>query len=100
MTTTFLTLPRDENQVRGLAKYALDFLAPGAPEPGEAALRMVERFHLDSIACGVSALALGTNAPNVLRREALEYRVSRDAPGVPCFGSTVRVQPEKAVLAN
>jgi 2-methylcitrate dehydratase len=48
------------------------------------------------VACGVSALALGANAPKVLRREALEY--ASDA-GVPMFGSTVLVQPEKAVLA-
>ena len=41
----------------------------------------------------------GANAPTVLRREALEYRVADDG-GVPMFGSTVRVQPEKAVLAS
>ena len=51
---------------------------------------MVERFHLDSMACGVSALACGTNAPTVLRREALEYAVSTPAHGVPCFGSRTR----------
>ena len=36
----------------------------------------MERFHLDSIACAVSALACGTNAPRVLREEALEYRLA------------------------
>ncbi len=61
---------------------------------------MVERFHLDSIACGVSALACQTNAPTVLRREALEYACADAAVGVPCLGSTTRVMPEKAVLAN
>jgi hypothetical protein len=35
----------------------------------------------------------------VLRREALEYRTNDRAAGVPMFGSTVRVAPEKAVLA-
>lgn len=98
MTRAELTLPRDTNQVRGLAEYAHRFLAGGFPQPpGEAALRAVERFHLDSVACGVSAIALGTNAPTVLRREALEYPA---AAGVPCFGSRIRVAPEKAVLAN
>jgi 2-methylcitrate dehydratase len=35
----------------------------------------------------------------VLRREALDYPASRDREGVPMFGSTVTVAPEKAVLA-
>ncbi|HET6884417.1 MAG TPA: MmgE/PrpD family protein [Pirellulales bacterium] len=92
-----LVLTRDENQVRRLATYASDFLAGKFAPPGEHALRMVERFHLDSMACGVSAIACGTNAPNVLRREAWEYAQPQ---GVPCFASNVRVMPEKAVLAN
>jgi 2-methylcitrate dehydratase len=62
-------------------------------------LRRVEEFHLDSVACGVSALAYGANAPRVLRCEALEYRTVDPAAGVPMFGSTKRVAPEKAVLA-
>jgi 2-methylcitrate dehydratase len=62
-------------------------------------LDKVEQFHLDSVACGVSALAAGANAPIVLRREAMEYAVGDKAGGVPMFGSRVRVQPEKAVLA-
>ena len=43
------------------------------PGPSDAVLDRVEQFHLDSIACGVSALAAGANAPTVLRQEALEY---------------------------
>ena len=62
-------------------------------------LNRVEQFHLDSVACGVSALAAGANAPTVLRQEALEYRAAKPQSGVPMFGSTVRVAPEKAVLA-
>lgn len=92
-----IVLPRDENQARGLAQYAIDFLSDKFAPPGERPLRMVERFHLDSMACAVSAIARGANAPNVLRREALEYPYSH---GVPCFGSRARVMPEKAVLAN
>jgi 2-methylcitrate dehydratase len=61
---------------------------------------MVGRFHLDSIAGAVSALAYGTNAPTVLRREALEYACPPGIRGAPCFGSTVAVRPEKAVVAN
>ena len=99
-----VTLPRNTNQVCGLAQYALDFLADRFAEPGDRAYRRVEQFHLDSIACGVSALACATNAPTLLRREALQYAVNQDAPrdfrGVPIFGSRVRVMPEKAVVAN
>ena len=53
------------------------------PGPSEAVLRKVEQFHLDSIACGVSALAARTNAPTVLRQEALEYPTPRERGGVP-----------------
>src|SRR5262245_21920633 len=95
----FATLSRDSNQACGIAQYALDMVQGLHPGPSEAVLRQVEQFHLDSVACGVSALACGANAPTVLRREALEYRVGDAATGVPVFGSNVRVAPEKAVLA-
>ncbi len=100
MANQYVTLARNENQARGIAQYALDFLAGRFPGPDHAVYQMVERFHLDAIACGVSALACGTNAPTVLRREALEYECRAPGQGVPCLGSTVRVMPEKAVLAN
>jgi 2-methylcitrate dehydratase len=93
----YIVLKRDENQARGLACFAIDFLYGRFDPPGERSLAMVERFHLDSMACGVSAIACGTNAPNVLRREAWEYA---HPEGVPCFASRIRVAPEKAVLAN
>jgi 2-methylcitrate dehydratase len=95
----FVTLRRDDNQARGIATYALDMLAGRHPGPSDAALAKTEQFHLDSVACGVSALACGANAPTVLRSEALEHRAADGLPGVPMFGSTVRVAPEKAVLA-
>lgn len=104
---TMLTLARGDNQVRLLAQYALDFLGDKFAEPADAVYRRVEAFHLDSVACGVSALALGTNAPRILREEALEYAVGPNSSingspigGVPCFGSRVAVVPEKAVVAN
>jgi 2-methylcitrate dehydratase len=52
---------------------------------------------VDSVGCAIAALACGTNAPLVLRAEALEYPFPA---GASCFGSPARVQPEKAVLAN
>lgn len=100
MSENFVTLPRDSNQALGLGRFAIDFLSGRLGAPGELALRSVERFHLDSVACAVSALALGTNAPHVLRDEALEYAVADPARGASCFGSRVCVQPEKAVAAN
>jgi 2-methylcitrate dehydratase len=57
----------------------------------------VELFHRDSVACAVSAIACGTNAPNVLRAEAFDYPHSA---GVACFGSRRLVHPEKAIAAN
>jgi 2-methylcitrate dehydratase len=98
-TDQFVTLPRSENQARGIAQYALDIMSGRHPGPSDAVLTKIEQFHLDSVACGVSALACRTNAPTVLRREALEYRATDGTKGVPMFGSTVPVAPEKAVLA-
>jgi 2-methylcitrate dehydratase len=102
MSGSVVTLPRTENQVRGLAQYALDFLAGKVGEPSDAVWQTVERFQLDAVACGVSALALQANSPTVLRREALEYprAAGRATGGVPCFGSRTTVAPEKAVVAN
>jgi 2-methylcitrate dehydratase len=95
----FVTLTRNSNQARGIAQYALDMIQGGHPGPSDAVLQKVEQFHLDSIACGVSALAARANAPTVLRQEALEYPAPRERGGVPMFGSTTTVAPEKAVLA-
>src|SRR5688572_1810456 len=95
----FVTLPWDTNQARGIAQYALDMMSGRHPGPSDEVLKKVEQFHLDSVACGVSALGCRTNAPTVLRREALEYRTGDGVAGVPMFGSRVRVAPEKAVLA-
>ncbi|MCE9555954.1 MAG: MmgE/PrpD family protein [Planctomycetes bacterium] len=91
-------LPRHENQARGLAQYALDFVFGNLPPT--AVLSRLERFHLDSVACGVSALALQTRAPGLLRAEALENPLPSAGRGATCFGSTVPVRLEKAVAAN
>jgi 2-methylcitrate dehydratase len=90
-----VTLSRDSNQALGLGQYALDFLASG--NPSAAVLNRVKLFHTDSVLCGLSALALGTNAPTVLRDEALEYQ---DPNGATVFGSPEKVKAEKAVVAN
>ena len=100
MPNEYLVLPRTENQARAIGQYAIDFMSGKLGEPAESVFGRVEQFHLDSIACGVSALACGANAPKVLRGEALEYVCDRPAGGAPLLGSRERVMPEKAVVAN
>jgi 2-methylcitrate dehydratase len=97
MGTEYVFLSRRENQARGLAQYALDFLGGKLGEASPPAITQVEALHLDSVATAIGALATGCRAPLLLRDEALEYR---DPAGVSCFGSQVTVAPEKAVLAN
>lgn len=97
MPSTYLNLPRTTNQARGIGQYALDFLSGRLGQPSEAVLQRVEQFHLDSVACGIAALATKANAPILLREEALTYPAN---PGATCFGSDVKVAPEKAILAN
>jgi 2-methylcitrate dehydratase len=92
-------LPRSTNQARGLARYAIEFLR--SPRPiGAATLERLERFHLDAVGCGVSALALAANAPTVLRREALAAPPSAGSRGGICLGSPRPCAVEKAVAAN
>lgn len=91
-------LRRDTNQALGLGQFAVDFLR-GACESGPSTevLRRTQKFHTDALLCGISALALKTNAPSILRAEALEYP---DPQGATVFGSVQKVKSEKAVLAN
>jgi 2-methylcitrate dehydratase len=93
-------LPADSNQARGLAAYALDFLRRDPQPLGPATLELLERFHLDSVGCGVSAVAAGANAPTVLRREALATAPASGTAGAVCFGSSRRCLTERAVAAN
>jgi len=93
-----VTLPKDSNQALGLGEYAVDFINDKYGDKiDDSVWERIEMFHTDSVMCGISALALKTNAPHVLRREALRYP---DANGATVFGSKNRVAPEKAVVAN
>ena len=94
-----LLLPRGENQARGLARYCIDFLTRPGPI-GRATLDRLGQFHLDSVGCGVSAIALKANAPTVLRREALGTAPAKGTRGGICFGSAQPCAIEKAVAAN
>jgi len=92
-------LPRTTNQARGIARYCRDFLSSMQPI-GRGTLVRLEQFHLDSVGCGVSALALAANAPTVLRREALGTAPAAGTRGGICFGSSHACAVEKAVAAN
>ena len=82
-----------------MARYCRDFLA--APRPiGQATLARLEAFHLDSVGCGVSAIAAEANAPTVLRHEALAMPPAAGSRGGICFGSPQPCAVEKAVAAN
>jgi 2-methylcitrate dehydratase len=93
-----LTLPADSNQAVGIAEYAKDFIGGKyGNNIDDIVWKRIEQFHTDSVMCGISALALKTNAPTVLRSEALTYQ-SDD--GATVFGSPIRCAPEKAICAN
>lgn len=107
----FVTLPADSNQALGIARYAIEFLS-GDPSkrgaPDESVLRRTNLFQTDAVICGLSALALRTVAPTVLRDEALAYPATDAAwkpsgavrRGATVFGSRTLSHPEKAIAAN
>jgi 2-methylcitrate dehydratase len=111
MADTSSLLPADSNQALGLGQFAVDFMSDRA-SPDKAVIERTNLFHTDAVLCGISALALGTNAPVVLRDEALRYRVPpagfgslaalgrSPRAGATCFGSDVEVAVEKAIVAN
>lgn len=93
-----ITLSHDSNQALGIGQFALDFLSGKlGPGPSSRVLERTRWFHTDAVLCGLSALALQTNAPTLLREEALEYQ---DQRGAPPFGTSTRVKAEKAIVAN
>lgn len=95
---TAVLLARDTNQALGIGRFALAFLnGELGPGPSGAVLDRTALFHADAFFCGASALALGTNAPTILRAEALDYL---DPRGAAVFGSAARSKAEKAIAAN
>jgi 2-methylcitrate dehydratase len=109
---TQVLLARDTNQARGIGEFAVAFMnadggkLTGKTGPAPSVIEKTNLFHVDSVMCGVSALALGTNAPTLLRDEALRYTCPPGGVGtmrfggVPVFGSSVPVYVEKAIVAN
>jgi 2-methylcitrate dehydratase len=109
LASSFVTLPKNSNQARGLGEFAIDFMKMDNKRISDSVYERVSLFHTDSVICGISAIALKTNAPNILRDEAInEYSVTpskkderRVSSGVSkCFGSKVWVHAEKAIVAN
>lgn len=109
--SAFVKLAADSNQALGIARYAIDFLSSDPEKRGSPDASVLKRtglFHTDAVICGLSALALRTVAPNVLRDEALAYPTTPEAwspegsvqNGATVFGSSAMVHPEKAIVAN
>ena len=81
-----IVLNKNSNQAKGLAEYAIKFISNG--NPGPKVLERTKLFHTDSVITGLSALALRTNAPHVLRNEALEHEFRKTKlPLAKVFGS-------------
>ena len=99
--TGLVTLKRSSNQALGLAEYAKHFLNNNV-NVSKNVYERLKLFHTDSVVCGLSALSLRTNAPHVLRNEALNlYKVSPSYQyKSKVFGSQEWVNSEKAILAN
>ncbi len=96
-SATSVSLPRNTNQALGIGQFAVDFMSGKLGKPDQAVIDRTVMFHTDSVLCGLSAIALQTNAPTILRAEAAEYARPN---GAPVFGSTQKVAPEKAIVAN
>src|SRR5688572_20724269 len=91
-TSNATLLPRDSNQALGIGRFAVDFMSAKVGRPAPAVFERTLMFHTDSVLCGLSAIALNTNAPRILRTEALEY--PKSAGGTPIFGARAKVAPE------
>ncbi len=96
----FTLLPADSNQALGIAQFAVDFMSGKIGKPDASVIDRTNLFHVDSVFTAISAIALNTNAPRVLRQEALDYTVAQNKAGATIYGSSVKVSPEKAVVAN
>ncbi len=93
-----IRLAPDSNQALGIGRFAIDFMAGSlGPGPSPAVLERAALFHADSVVCAASALALQTNAPTLLRAEALS---DPDEGGATVYGSRQKVKAEKAIAAN
>jgi len=96
-TKASVTLARNTNQALGIGQFACDFLSGSIGMPDDSVEHRTIQFFVDSVLCGLSAIAMQTNAPCVLRSEALDYQ---KPDGATMFGCATRIAPEKAIAAN
>jgi len=96
-TQTTVSLSKNTNQAIGIGQFAVDFMSGTIGEPSNIVLGRTALFFTDAVLCGLSAVAVKTNAPTILREEADSYPSDS---GATVFGSTKRVLVEKAILAN
>ena len=95
--TTKTILPKDSNQALGLGNFAVDFMRNRVGKPNPNIINRTLLFFTDAVLCGLSAIAVKTNAPTILRDEALLHTCEE---GATVFGSQKTLLPEKAVVAN
>ena len=94
-------LARNVNQALEIGKFAVEFIKTA--NPSAEVIERVKLFHTDSVICGISALALKTNAPAVLRDEALTFsKESGEAQKgfAKVLGDARYCLAEKAICAN
>jgi 2-methylcitrate dehydratase len=69
--------------------------------PHQSVLNRAKMFHFDSIVCGLSALNYNTNAPVLLRNEAIRSSAKEKMPGTAkVFGYKGWVPTTLAIVAN
>ena len=98
-----LFFDKSTNIANKLATYGRHFMDNAKPDPE--VYQRVKLFHTDSVLCGLSALALRTNAPTILRAEALNLPIKTKKSGSingigKVFGSDTHVLDYKAIAAN
>ena len=84
MIQSSVTLSKNTNQALGIGRFAVDFMSGTIGAPSQAVLDRTALFFTDAVLCGLSAIAVKTNAPTVLRNEALSFPTDR---GATVFGS-------------
>ena len=96
-TQATVSLSKNTNQAVGIGQFAVDFMSGTIGEPSKVVFDRTALFFTDAVLCGLSAIAVKTNAPTILREEADSYPSDL---GATVFGSTKKVLVEKAILAN
>ncbi len=96
-TASTTTLHGSDNQALAIGSFAVEFMRDGLGSPSSVVHDRTRRFFADAVLCGLSAIAVKTNAPTVLRQEAMDFPAE---PGATVFGHDMLVRPEKAILAN